>query len=202
MKILIACEESQRICAAFRKKGHEAYSCDLQDCTGGHPEWHIKADALEIIKIKWDMIIAHPPCTYMSNAGARHMYHPAGVLDLERYKKAMDAKEFFMNFYNCDCEKVVIENPLPLKCIELPKPTQIIQPYQFGEPYSKKTLLWIKGLPPLIPTEIMAEHKPWLPSNTSGFAKGKGGSRGIAHNAKEASKTFEGIARAMAEQWG
>ena len=107
-----------------------------------------------------------------------------------------------MNFYNCDCEKVVIENPLPLKCIELPKPTQIIQPYQFGEPYSKKTLLWIKGLPPLIPTEIMAEHKPWLPSNTSGFAKGKGGSRGIAHNAKEASKTFEGIAQAMAEQWG
>ncbi len=107
-----------------------------------------------------------------------------------------------MKFMNADCEKICIENPTPLKIVGLPKESQVVQPYQFGHAYSKRTLLWLKGLPKLIPTNILTEYTPYLPSNTSGFAKGKGGSRGFAHNAKDASKTFIGIARAMAEQWG
>lgn len=175
LRVLIACEESQTTCKAFRELGHEAYSCDIQECSGGHPEWHIKADALQIIKLKWDLIIAHPPCTYMSKAGARWMYPKAGIIDEERYRLSQEAKEFFMAFYNCNCEHIAIENPLPLKVVGLPQPTQSIQPFEFGEPYSKQTLLWLKGLPKLAGTNYIAEHTTWMPSNTSGFAKGRGG---------------------------
>lgn len=217
MNVLVACEESQRACIAFRERGHNAFSCDIQECSGGHPEWHIKGDVLPIIngrcefttqngekheiQGKWDLIIAHPPCTYMSKAGARWM-HKGGNIDKDRLKKALAAKEFFMQFYNADCEKICIENPTPLSIVGLPKETQFIQPFWFGEIYSKKTLIWLKGLPLLLPTSLDQLHTPYLPSNTSNFSKGKGGSRGVAHNAKEASKTFEGIAKAMAEQWG
>lgn len=210
MKILIACEESQRVCTEFRKKGHEAYSCDIIDQSGGHPEWHIMQDVLPLlngnceftttdgekhsIERQWDMIIAFPPCTYLSNAGACRMYPQAGVIDEKRFAKAMEAKNFFMQFYNCNCGKVAIENPTPLKCVGLPKPSQVIQPYEYGHPYSKRTLLK--------PTKIMEKYSPFLPSNTGGFSRGKGGSRGYAHDAKTASKTFPGIAKAMAEQWG
>ena len=233
MKILVACEESQTVCKAFREKGHNAFSCDIIDCSGGHPEWHIKGDVLPLLhpkwydlnrdgegnqwegykfqtvdgkthqfEGKWDLIIAHPPCTYMSKAGARFMYLTAGNVNQERLEKALQAKEFFMQFVNADCDKICIENPTPLKIVGLPKESQVIQPYQFGHPYSKRTLLWLKGLPELKPTNILTEHTPYLPSNTGGFARGKGGSRGVAHNAKDASKTFGGIAQAMAEQWG
>ena len=225
MKVLIACEESQAVCKEFRALGHEAYSCDLYECSGGHPEWHIKGDCLPLLNgagkttddfiplfetqdgsrhelpERWDLIIAHPPCTYMSKAGARWMYK-GGNLNQERYKLAMEAKDFFYKFINADCDKICIENPTPLKIVGLPKPTQVIQPFEFGEPYSKRTLLWLKFLPPLSPTKILKDYKPYLPSNTSQFAKGKGGSRGVAHNAKDASKTFVGIAKAMAKQWG
>lgn len=222
MKVLVACEESQAVCKAFRERGHEAYSCDIIECSGGHPEWHIQGDVLPIINgyktptdiiitqdgfahcvpKRWDLIIAHPPCTYMSKAGARFMYLTAGVVNQERLKKALQAKEFFMQIMNADCDKICIENPTPLKVVDLPKESQVIQPYYFGHPYSKRTLLWLKGLPELKPTDILKEYKPFLPSNTGGFARGKGGSRGVAHNSKDASKTFEGIASAMAEQWG
>ena len=201
MRVLIACEESQTVCKAFRALGHEAYSCDIIECSGGHPEWHLQQDVLPLLKIKWDLIIAHPPCTYMSKAGARWMYPKAGVLSEERYQQAMEAKDFFMQFYNCSCEHIAIENPVPLKVVNLPPPTQKIQPYQFGEPYSKATLLWLKGLPKLQPTKVFMEHTPWMPSNTGGFSRGEGGSRGIAHDPRTASKTFDGIAKAMAEQW-
>lgn len=201
LKVLVACEESQTVCKAFRELGHEAYSCDIQDCSGGHPEWHLKQDVLPLLHQHWDLIIAHPPCTYMSKAGARWMYPTAGNLSEERYKLSQQAKDFFMEFYNCDCEHIAIENPVPLKVVGLPKPTQSIQPYEFGEPYSKKTLLWLKGLPLLKPTNILTEHTPWMPSNTGGFSRGQGGSRGIAHDPKTASKTFQGIADAMAKQW-
>jgi hypothetical protein len=201
LKVLVACEESQTVCKAFRELGHEAYSCDIQDCSGGHPEWHLKQDVLPLLHQHWDLIIAHPPCTYMSKAGARWMYPTAGNLSEERYKLSQQAKDFFMEFYNCDCEHVAIENPVPLKVVGLPKPTQSIQPYEFGEPYSKKTLLWLKGLPLLKPTQILTQHTPWMPSNTGGFSRGHGGSRGIAHDPKTASKTFQGIADAMAMQW-
>ena len=233
MNVLVACEESQRVCAAFREKGHNAFSCDIQECSGGHPEWHIKGDVLPLLhpkwydlnrdgegnqwegykfqtvdgkthqfEGKWDLIIAHPPCTYMSKAGARFMYLTAGNVNQERLEKALQAKEFFMQFVNADCDKICIENPTPLKIVGLPKESQVIQPYQFGHPYSKRTLLWLKGLPELKPTNILTEYTPYLPSNTGGFARGKGGSRGVAHNAKDASKTFGGIAQAMAGQWG
>ena len=233
MNVLVACEESQRVCSAFRERGHNAYSCDIQSCSGGHPEWHIKGDVMKLIEPdiwlcsfeqdiedemlgtfetedgrthelppKWDLIIAHPPCTYMSKAGARFMYLTAGNVNQERLEKALQAKEFFMQFINADCDKICIENPTPLKIVGLPKESQVIQPYQFGHPYSKRTLLWLKGLPELKPTNILTEYTPYLPSNTGGFARGKGGSRGVAHNAKDASKTFKGIADAMAEQWG
>ena len=201
-KVLIACEESQEVCKAFRELGHEAYSCDLLECSGGHPEWHIKGNVLEQLNKEWDIIIAHPPCTYMSKAGARFMYPTAGNIDEERLKKALQGKEFFMEILNAKCKYICVENPTPLKVVGLPKESQVIQPYQFGHPYSKRTLLWLKNLPELKPTNILKEYKPFLPSNTSQFAKGKGGSRGIAKNSKEASKTFRGVAKAMAEQWG
>lgn len=199
MKVLVACEESQRVCIAFREKGHEAYSCDIQPCSGGHPEWHIRGDALELLKLEWDMIIAHPPCTYLSNAGAVRMF-PKGKLDKERYVKALKAKEFFMKFLEADCPKICVENPMPLSIMNMPKPDCIIQPYEFGEAYSKRTYLWLKGLQPLMPTTVIVSGiRPWVDS-TGG--KGRKGQRGIARSQKERSKTFPGIAKAMAEQWG
>lgn len=201
IKVLIACEESQTTCKAFRALGHEAYSCDIQDCSGGHPEWHLKQDVLPLLQEDWDLIIAHPPCTYMSKAGARWMYPTAGTISEERLQLARDAKAFFMEFWNCKCPHVAIENPVPLKIVGLPRPTQVVQPYEYGDPYSKATQLWLRGLPELRPTKILTEYVPWMPSNTSGFAKGQGGSRGIAHDQRTASKTFEGIARAFADQW-
>lgn len=231
MKVLVACEESQAVCKAFREKGHEAYSCDIQPCSGGHPEWHIQRDVLDYINgdgrplwekrrapfplfrtqdgkwhdlpIRWDLIIAHPPCTYLSNAGARWLY-AGGKLNEERYAKGLDGKKFFMAMLNADCPRIAVENPIPSSIYGLPEYTQIIQPYQFGEPWSKKTCLWLKGLEPLQPTEIVADYKPYCTSGSysgthdpkySGASR-KGGS------AKSRSKTFEGIARAMAEQWG
>lgn len=204
MKVLVACEESQEVCKAFREIGHEAYSCDIQDCSGGHPEWHIKADVMEILKIKWDLIIAHPPCTYMSAAGACRMYPRKGQIDEERLAKAMEAKEFFMKILNADCPRIAIENPLPLKCVGLPKPTQYIQPYQFGEPWSKLTGLWLKGLPQLVPSEFVADYKPYVSCGTSRNKgnKDKSGFSRAGGAQKARSKTFPGIARAMAEQWG
>lgn len=202
LNILIACEESQEVCKAFRELGYNAFSCDLQDCSGGHPEWHIKGDALEeAYSGKYDLMIAHPPCTYMSKAGARWMYPTAGNIDESRLQKAMEAKDFFMKLLNAPIEHIAVENPLPLKVVELPTPTQIIQPYEYGHQYSKKTLLWIKNLPPLTPTEVVDDYKPYLPSNTGGVNRGQKHSRGIAKNAKESSKTFTGVAKAMAEQW-
>lgn len=220
MKVLVACEESQRVCKAFREKGHEAYSCDIVECSGGHPEWHIMQDVIPILngncefetvggtkhKIdgKWDLIIAHPPCTYLTNAGACRMYPQKGKIDPNRFAKATEAKKFFMDFLNADCEKICIENPIPLSVVELPKKTQVIQPYEFGHPYTKKTYLWLKGLPNLVPTNIVEPVGPYVCGNSEIWKKqaAKGVVYGKEKSAKHRSKTFEGIARAMAEQWG
>ena len=241
MKILVACEESQAVTIELRKLGHEAYSCDIIECSGGHPEWHIQDDVLKIlnpssrevltgnsydgnfrvwtgitfktmdgtlhiIEGKWDLIIAHPPCTYMSKAGARWMYPTAGNISQERLAKAMKAKEFFLKILNADCDRIAIENPRPLKVVDLPKPSQVIQPYQFGHPYSKATCLWLKGLSPLEPTDVLTEYNPYCPSNTGGVTRGqsynKGGAIRAADDCVNRSKTFDGIAKAMAEQWG
>lgn len=216
MKVLIACEESQRVCIAFRERGHEAYSCDIQDCSGGHPEWHIKGDALEAIRGgtvvtcdgvshdigKWDLLIAHPPCTYLSNAGACRLYPRKGELDVERHHKGLEAKAFFLELLNADVPRVAVENPVSSKVFDMPPHSQEIQPYQFGHPYTKKTRLWLRGLPPLEPTEIVAPISPYVPSGTGRKDKRTYGAAKRGDDAKERSKTFWGIARAMAEQWG
>lgn len=202
MRILVACEESQAVCKAFRKIGHEAYSCDIEPCSGGHPEWHLQVDALEMLKLPWDMIIAHPPCTYLTNAGAVRM-RVNGEVVLERYEKAMEAKAFFMKFLEADCPHIAVENPTPMKLVGLPPYTQAIQPYEFGHPYSKRTCLWLKGLPPLRPTEIVENRVPFV---NGGYKDANGNYRRFQgrkeRDAKTRSKTFPGIAQAMAEQWG
>lgn len=194
MKVLVACEESQAVTIELRKLGHEAYSCDLLPCSGGHPEWHLQTDVTELLKLKWDMILAFPPCTYLSNAGARHLYK-GGVLNEERYKKGLEAKEFFMKFYNADCPRICIENPTPSRIYGLPEKSQVIQPYQFGHPFSKRTQLWLKGLPLLQPTKIV-EVESTCRNAGNWFNKG-GKDRQVNR-----SKTFKGIAEAMAAQWG
>ena len=222
MNVLVACEESQAVCKAFRLKGHNAFSCDVDKCSGGHPEWHIKQDVSEIlngdcsfktqdesnvytIRGKWDLIIAHPPCTYMSVAGACRMYpHSGGGVDRERFDKAMKAKDFFMMIYNADCPMICIENPIPMKIIGLPEKSQIIQPYQFGHPFTKKTYLWLKNLPDLKPTKIVEPVGPYVCGNANIWKKqaSNGVVYGKEKSPKHRSKTFQGVADAMAEQWG
>lgn len=199
--ILIACEESQTVTKEFRMLGHDAYSADIQDCReDGNPKWHIKGDVTSLLNDKWDLIIAHPPCTYMSKAGARWMYPTAGNICNERLYKALQAKEFFIKCMNGNSNYIAIENPVPLKVVDLPKHSQSVQPYEYGHEYSKKTLLWLKNLPLLIPTNIKTEYKPYLPSNTGGKKRGQSFMfKNISQ--KESSKTFPGIAKAMAEQW-
>ena len=219
MKVLVACEESQRVCTAFREKGHEAYSCDIIDQSGGHPEWHIMQDVLPLlngncefkttdgvkheIDGKWDLIIAHPPCTYLSNAGARHLWK-GHKLNTERHEKGLEAKGFFLNFINANCERICVENPIPSKIYELPPYSQIIQPYEYGHHFSKKTCLWIKGLSKLKPTDIVTENIiSWVlggSKDNHGNPRKQSGTK--IRRAKERSKTFPGIAEAMAEQWG
>lgn len=199
--ILVGCEESQAVTIELRKLGHEAFSCDLLPCSGGYPEWHIVGDAVkEAYSGKYDMMIAHPPCTYMSRAGARWMYPTAGNLCQDRYAKAMEAKAMFLELLNAPIEFIAVENPTPLKVVELPKHSQSIQPYEYGHEFSKRTLLWLKNLPLLEPTDIKSNYKPYLPSNTGGKKRGQK-YQFVNISQKESSKTFSGVAKAMAEQW-
>lgn len=217
MRILVACEESQAVTKELRRLGHEAYSCDIIECSGGHPEWHIMQDVPPLldghcefkcmdgqshkIDVKWDMIIAHPPCTYLTNAGARHLWK-GHQLNQERYLLGLEAKEFFMAFLNADCERVAVENPIPSKVFELPKYTQIIQPYEHGHPYTKRTCLWLKGLDPLKPTDVVDPVATWCPSGSYSHKHGDK-HRGMftKDRARNRSKTFPGIAKAIAEQY-
>lgn len=185
MRMLLACEESQEVCKAFRAMGHDAYSCDLLPCSGGHPEWHIQGDVVLLLNQKWDMIIAFPPCTDLASSGARWFAEKRADGRQQR------SIEFFMQFANHDCPKICIENPVGIMSSIYRRPDQIVQPWQFGHGETKATCLWLKGLPPLIPTEIVAgrEQRIWrLPPS--------------ADRAKLRSKTFPGIAQAMAAQWG
>lgn len=198
-RLLVGCEESQRVCIAFRDIGWEAYSCDLMPCSGGHHEWHIQDDVLNHLE-GWDMMILHPPCTYLSNAGARHLYK-GGKLQEDRYKQGLLAKEFFMLLYNANCPRICIENPRPSSIYELPPATQLIQPCDFHgklNPYTKATLLWLKGLPPLKPVEPVEPIGSWVRGRYADLEAARTGvSRQIVR-----SKTFYGVAKAMAEQWG
>lgn len=235
MRVLVACEESQEVCKAFRAKGHEAYSCDLQECSGGHPEWHIMGDALEVVNGRcafqtmdgaehridgtWDLIIAHPPCTHLAVSGARHFEKK------REDGRQREAIEFFCRFLDADCPRIVVENPV---CIisgdyiqqhfpdlaekyGLPrKPSQIIQPYQFGHHARKTTCLWFVGdVPQLVPTNIVdpgeileGGYSVGASANLARDENGKIISWNDPRTAKARSKTFPGIARAMAEFWG
>lgn len=209
MKILIACEESQRVCKAFRAKGHEAYSCDLEFCSGNAPQWHIWEDVTPLINgnctfltcdgqahtvARWDMIIAFPPCTYLSTAGGCNLYKN-GVLDEDRVAKGKAAAEFFYKFYNADCDRIVIENPVPIKRFGLPEPTQVVEPYMFGVPVTKTTYLWLKGVRRLCPTNVI---EPQYTFNNYPLFKNSFGK----YRQKNRSKTFEEVAAAMALSWG
>lgn len=185
MKILVACEESQAVCIAFRERGHEAYSCDIQECSGGHPEWHLQQDVIPLLSLKWDMILAFPPCTHLASSGARYF--------AQKKKDGRQQKgvEFFMQFVNADCPKIAIENPVGIMSTLYRKPDQIIQPWMFGHTETKATCLWLKNLPKLIPTKIVTAH--W---NRLYYLSPS------PDRAKIRSKTYSGIAKAMAEQWG
>lgn len=192
-KVLVACEESQAVCKAFRAFGHEAYSCDIQPCSGGHPEWHLQCDALEMLKLRWDLIIAHPPCTDLAVSGAKWF---------ERKRKdgrQQAAIEFFMAFINADCPKIAVENPVCIMSTMYRKPDQIVHPWQFGHPEQKKTCLWLKGLPLLHETNNVYDFMMTLPKN---LRERNHYLPPTKDRAKLRSKTFPGIARAMAEQWG
>lgn len=224
MKVLVACEESQRVCAAFRERGHEAYSCDIQEPSGGHPEWHILGDALEAVKGgsvttmdgqahevgKWDLLIAHPPCTYLTVSGNRWFnIDKYGDKAIQRMKDRENAIAFFMAFINADCERIAVENPVGVMSRRYRKPNQTIQPYQFGEHARKKTCLWLKGLPNLQPTKVVdpgdilpGGHSVGAAANWAVDGNGKILPWNDPQTAKIRSKTLLGIAKAMAEQWG
>lgn len=207
MRVLVACEESQAVTIELRKLGHEAYSCDVEPCSGGHPEWHIQQDVLPLINGncnfyavdgtyheivgRWDMLIAFPPCTHLCVSGAR--WFKEGVKPL--YLQDQGA-EFFMRFVNSNCPRIAIENPVGVMSTRYRKPDQIINPYQFGHPEQKKTCLWIKGLPLLIDTDNVYAYMMTLPVKQRTRIHWLG-----SNHSKERSKTYPGIARAMAEQW-
>lgn len=223
MNVLIACEESQRVCIAFRERGHNAFSCDIQEPSGGHPEWHVHGDCLKVLQggqivtmdgkthdiPKWDLIIAHPPCTYLTVSGnAWFNIEKYGDKARKRYKDREEAAAFFMMFANADCERIAIENPIGYMNTHYRKADQIIQPYQFGYPARKATCLWLKGLPQLKPTKIVS-----FETECGNFSKGLSAAYARDENgkilrwndprtAKARSKTAPGIAQAMAEQWG
>jgi site-specific DNA-cytosine methylase len=195
MRVLVACECSGIVRDAFRSRGHDAWSCDLQECEAD-PRFHIQADATSVIRDGWDMLIAHPPCTYLSRAGARWWKDEA------RQAKADEAAEFVFAFRDAPIDRIAIENPIGQLNRRWRYPDQVIQPWHFGHPYSKATCLWLKNLPPLM-SSVLCDYTPLLPSNVgAGKRKGQQSHRGHTRNAKDASRTFKGIADAMAQQWG
>lgn len=198
MRVLIACEYSGAVRDEFLKLGHDAMSCDLLPTDVPGP--HYEGDVFDIINDGWDLMIAHPPCTFISKAGARWMYQNNEINKI-RLQQALEAKEFFLKLYYSNIKYIALENPTPLKILKMPEYSQAIQPYEFGHPYSKRTLLWLKNLPLLKSTKMIHDYQPFLPSNTGGKKKGQSYSFGISKNWKESSTTFKGVAEAMAEQW-
>lgn len=223
MKILVACEESQVVATEFRNKGHEAYSCDILEPSGEHPEWHIKENVLPIlngdcdfktmdgtehhIEGAWDMIVGFPPCTYLSNAGAARLFRNVHdgefqMINIERLKNGILGRDLFMAILHANASKIAVENPVPSGIYCMPKASQTIQPYEFGHPFSKKTCLWLKGLPLLQPTELVTPKGSWV---SGGSKKADGTPRENKgekfRDSYTKSKTFPGIAKAMAEQW-
>lgn len=224
MYVLIACEESQTVCKAFRERGHDAFSCDIQECSGGHPEWHIQQDVLPLLNGdcsfstldgcrhilfgKWDLIIAHPPCTYFSNATNVNLGRKdRPTVFNEQWKQKFfenrsNAFEFVKTIYNANCDRICIENVVGYLSTHFMKPTQYIEPFYFGDPWKKKTCLWLKGLNPLKPTNVVEAKGKWVRHYLKSKDDLKGYCIGGVFSASQRSKTFVGVANAMAEQWG
>ena len=224
MRVLVACEESQVVCKAFREKGHEAYSCDIIECSGGHPEWHIMQDVIPLmngrckfttcdgtaheIDGKWDMIIAHPPCTYFSNATMVNVGRKdrPDVFNEEWNRKFFENRKrafhFAMMIWGADCDRIAMENVVGYLCTHFKKPTQYIEPYMFGDPWKKKTCLWLKNLKPLSATDVVTPNGKWVRHHLKSKNDLVGYSVSGVYSAKDRSKTFPGIAAAMADQWG
>lgn len=224
MRVLVACEESQEVCKAFRALGHEAYSCDIEPCSGGHSEWHIQQNVLPLIdgtcafrtgdgaahhiEGLWDLLIAHPPCQKLSNAGAVNMGRKDSICKTQEWREKFlndrcDAAIFFMTFLTANCGKICVENPDGYMNTHYRPPTQHIEPYMFGDAWKKKTGLWLKGLPKLKPTNVVMPRGKWVQQNKKGkIAKSEAWEVVGVRNAKMRAKTFPGIAQAMAEQWG
>ena len=233
MNVLVACEESQRVCIAFRERGHRAFSCDIQECSGGHPEWHIQGDVLPLLNGnctfqtadtqthaqdgRWDLIIAHPPCTYLTVAGNSWFdVEKYGEKAIKRLQDREDAVAFFMRFATSKCNHIAIENPVGVISTRYRKPDQIIQPFMFGHPYTKQTCLWLKGLPILKPTDVLQrppggwENEQITEDGRYGGFGGKWGCNqdgkwyryGDPEVSRIRSRTFPGVASAMADQWG
>lgn len=220
MNVLIACEESQRVCEQFRLLGHQAFSCDILECGGPHPEWHIKGDVLpilngncsfttqnedvHILNSKWDLIIAHPPCTFLTITGNRWFnVEKYGDKARQRMVDREEAVKFFMAIVNADCDHICIENPVGIMSTRYRKPDQIIQPYMFGDAFEKRTCLWLIGLNKLIPTnEVTPEERVYYKSGKS-MPKWYSDAANLppAERAKVRSRTFPGIAQAIAEQF-
>lgn len=204
MKILVACEESQAVCIAFRAAGHESYSADILPCSGGHPEWHIQGDIYKVIYNKWDMVIGFPPCTRLTNSVLWYIHKR------KLYDEVKQAASFFNDILNCGAPLICIENPVQhgIARQHIIKYDQVIQPYNFNENASKATCLWLKGLPKLkntgfFPPRLVGNKKRWDNQTDGGWNKlppDKKGEEGL--RAKLRSKTFPGIAQAMADQWG
>jgi len=211
MKILVACEESQAITKEFRALGHEAYSCDILPCTGGHPEWHLEGDVFGFIDQGWDLMVAHPPCTFLSVSGARHLYNKDGTANRERYENQFKALVFVKKLMDADIPRIAIENPVSVISTKIRKPNQIVQPWMFGDSASKTTCLWLKNLPKLVATNVVdkGDFKEWIDKKSGKVKRQATWYYDALINAKSPeerrslrSKTFKGIAQAIASQWG
>jgi len=197
MRILVACEESQAVTIELRKLGHEAYSCDIQECSGGHPEWHIQGDAIKAAYGEhWDMMIAHPPCTYLAVSGCRWLKNKDGSANVERYIEMGKALNFFETLMNAPIDKIAIENPVGVVSSRIRKPDQYIQPYEHGHAETKKTGLWLKNLPKIEETDNVYDYMMTLPTKQRNRIHWLGSGK-----SKERSVTYNGIAKAMADQW-
>ena len=209
MRILVACEESQAVTKELRKLGHEAFSCDLLPCSGGHPEWHYQQDVFEVIDKGWDMMIAHPPCTFLAVSGARWMYNKDGSVNQERLKNQTEALDFVQRLMDAPIDKIAIENPISVISSNIRKPDQIVQPWQFGDKAQKSTCLWLKNLPKLEPTNIVEKGEFFEFTSKKGekkrmpmwYYKALQNAKTPAERRTLRSKTFQGTAEAMANQW-
>ena len=209
MRVLVACEESQAVTKELRKLGHEAFSCDLLPCSGGHPEWHYQQDVFEIIEKGWDMMIAHPPCTFLAVSGSRWLYNKDGSKNKERWKNQAEALDFVQRLMDAPIDKIAVENPISVISSNIRKPEQIIQPWMFGDKAQKSTCLWLKNLPKLKPTDIVEKGEFIEFISKKGVKKKQPKwyfdalkqAKTPAERRTLRSKTFKGIAEAMAKQW-